>query len=358
MFTKSVLGEGATKVVKIAVDIRTGQFFASTKVPGKAVKNLQKEIMTLENELRIQEKFSGDPQFVNIPYYSTYQSKSGAYKKYAVIMEYCPQTLTKYMKNLPRSHKLSSEQWNEVISIFHDLFYGLQKMQNLGVVHRDIKADNVLLREQNNGATQRILPKITDFGFAADPDSPANSLNFVGSPLFASPEALIAATRSEINKKKQSKERIDRINVELHSLENEFKKLDIASSSIATPQKVENLRAELKKEQELLDSYNPCQGKTDVWSCALMLFKFLFKKNLYDLTQNTKPQSFRDLVTDTSKLSQKDIDKVFERQFSTPNEKKLHGLLKQLLIFDRAQRPDQREAYAIFCQAFDLEPLV
>jgi eukaryotic-like serine/threonine-protein kinase len=67
---------------------------------------------------------------------------------------------------------------------------GLDSVHALGVVHRDIKLDNLILEERPDGS---LLPKLLDFGVAVAPRDgqrpPTNDGAMVGTPLFMAPEA-------------------------------------------------------------------------------------------------------------------------------------------------------------------------
>jgi serine/threonine-protein kinase len=78
-----------------------------------------------------------------------------------------------------------------VIQILLGVCAALSEAHGAGVIHRDIKPDNVMLCERDGGPGQA---KLLDFGLAkdiagaADPGEGANSL--VGTPLYLSPEAI------------------------------------------------------------------------------------------------------------------------------------------------------------------------
>lgn len=73
---------------------------------------------------------------------------------------------------------------NEACHYFYCVLKTLQKLAEAGLVHRDIKAENILVRED----TKEL--KLIDFGFAMDysPDSLVKSA--CGSPNYAAPEVL------------------------------------------------------------------------------------------------------------------------------------------------------------------------
>jgi serine/threonine-protein kinase len=71
------------------------------------------------------------------------------------------------------------------VSVAIDVANGLQAAHEIGLVHRDVKPDNILL-------TKAGAPKITDLGLAKAADEESSGLTQtgigIGTPLYASPE--------------------------------------------------------------------------------------------------------------------------------------------------------------------------
>jgi hypothetical protein len=97
-----------------------------------------------------------------------------------IVMEYLPETLA---RRLDDQHRLEP---GEAVRIITDVLGGLERVHDEGIIHRDIKPDNVLLTA--NGTA-----KLGDFGIAHVPCvSGESSLTLTGSqprtPLYMSPE--------------------------------------------------------------------------------------------------------------------------------------------------------------------------
>jgi BR serine/threonine kinase len=70
-----------------------------------------------------------------------------------LVQEYCSEELLKYLINQDRLEP------RKAIELFRQVIYGMEYMHGVGICHRDLKAENLLM-----GEAGRI--KIADFGFA------------------------------------------------------------------------------------------------------------------------------------------------------------------------------------------------
>eukprot|EP00916_Digyalum_oweni_P026108 GHVL01042931.1.p1 GENE.GHVL01042931.1~~GHVL01042931.1.p1 ORF type:complete len:554 (+),score=136.04 GHVL01042931.1:285-1946(+) len=70
--------------------------------------------------------------------------------------------------------------------IFYDLCRGLQYLHDQGVVHRDMKPENILITDQSSSATV----KISDFGLARYVPNERNCQTFCGTPHYFAPEMI------------------------------------------------------------------------------------------------------------------------------------------------------------------------
>ncbi len=92
--------------------------------------------------------------------------------------------------------RLEREQripWQAAVEILRGVLHGLRHAHDRGVVHRDIKPDNVFLARKDG----EIIVKILDFGiaklYAGSPDDPASTRAglTVGTPAYLSPEQAV-----------------------------------------------------------------------------------------------------------------------------------------------------------------------
>ena len=74
----------------------------------------------------------------------------------------------------------------EVRTVARQLFAALQYLRKLGVLHRDIKPDNILLKDGT--------VKLADFGSARFVDRPGRMSTYVGTRWYRAPEMLLGST--------------------------------------------------------------------------------------------------------------------------------------------------------------------
>lgn len=103
-----------------------------------------------------------------------------------LVMEYCVGSAS----DIIEVHKRPLRE-EEISAICDGVLQGLSYLHDLGRIHRDIKAGNILLTEQG-------IVKLADFGSAAI-KCPANS--FVGTPYWMAPEVILAMDEGQYDGK-------------------------------------------------------------------------------------------------------------------------------------------------------------
>tara|TARA_B100001758_G_C18356828_1_gene583224 strand:- start:49 stop:900 length:852 start_codon:yes stop_codon:yes gene_type:complete len=108
-----------------------------------------------------------------IDVYDTYQDKGDVY----VVMEYMNgDNLFVFLQKV--KHLLTE---NIIRGIIKSILNGLKHIHSKGVVHRDLKLENIMINEQNK-------IKIIDFGLAAKYEVSKNERNAIGSVPYIAPE--------------------------------------------------------------------------------------------------------------------------------------------------------------------------
>jgi tRNA A-37 threonylcarbamoyl transferase component Bud32 len=163
-----VLGEGAYGKVLHATHIMTGQKVAmKTFEKAKLVDLVARK--RVSREIRIL-KYLDHPNIVQL-----YEVIDQPQRRY-IIMEFASGgDLCKYVRDCKRLSE------NESHRIFCQILSGVAHCHEKGIVHRDIKLDNILLDSNKN-------IKIVDFGFSVPFESDQLLKKACGSPSYAAPE--------------------------------------------------------------------------------------------------------------------------------------------------------------------------
>jgi len=88
-----------------------------------------------------------------------------------------PFTLHKLIQS--REVIVSEMQWRH---FFKSLFRAINLLHHLGVCHRDLKPNNIMVEEKEGADDQRYAPVLIDFGFVNKPFGPG------GTPGYLAPE--------------------------------------------------------------------------------------------------------------------------------------------------------------------------
>ncbi|XP_001343838.1 serine/threonine-protein kinase TAO1 [Danio rerio] len=172
------IGHGSFGAVYFARDVRTSEVVAikkmsySGKQSNEKWQDIIKEVKFLQ---RIKHPNS-------IEYKGCYLREHTAW----LVMEYCLGSTS----DLLEVHKKPLQEI-EIAAITHGALQGLAYLHSHNMIHRDIKAGNILLTEPGQ-------VKLADFG-SASIASPANS--FVGTPYWMAPEVILAMDEGQYDGK-------------------------------------------------------------------------------------------------------------------------------------------------------------
>jgi eukaryotic-like serine/threonine-protein kinase len=141
------IGRGGMATIYRAVDLRMGRVVAA-KILREVYSTDPKFVTRFQREARAASALA-HPNIVQVFDYG----QSG--DNYYIVMEYVDGSdLRRYLK---KNGILSNDR---VIQIAHDVALGLGAAHKLGIVHRDVKPQNIMLNDQG-------LVKLTDFGIAS-----------------------------------------------------------------------------------------------------------------------------------------------------------------------------------------------
>jgi predicted Ser/Thr protein kinase len=163
------IGRGHFSNVYLATDKLTGERFAvkvikgDHKRPDKTRKYVRREVKVLS--------ITDHENLVSAYDFFSYAGKPH------LVLEYVPNG--SLMELVSRKGRLSE---NEAKPIMAGILRGVAYLHSLGIVHRDIKPDNVLMASM-------IQPKISDFGLSIFVNGDETVTSVVGTPLYVSPEA-------------------------------------------------------------------------------------------------------------------------------------------------------------------------
>ena len=164
------LGKGAFAIVRLATHIKTNEIVAIKILEKKKLKENDK--IRLNREIKILKKVR-HRNIVNL--YNVINSKNSIY----LIMEYIKGTeLFSYVNDKKRLNEA------EACHYYQQIISGIEYLEKLKIVHRDIKLENIIIEDNKN-------VKIIDFGLSNI--YPKNNILFssCGSPCYASPEMIM-----------------------------------------------------------------------------------------------------------------------------------------------------------------------
>ncbi|KAM4823985.1 serine/threonine-protein kinase TAO1 isoform X2 [Urocitellus parryii] len=172
------IGHGSFGAVYFARDVRTNEVVAIKKMSYSGKQSTEKW-QDIIKEVKFLQRIK-HPN--SIEYKGCYLREHTAW----LVMEYCLGSAS----DLLEVHKKPLQEM-EIAAITHGALQGLAYLHSHTMIHRDIKAGNILLTEPGQ-------VKLADFG-SASMASPANS--FVGTPYWMAPEVILAMDEGQYDGK-------------------------------------------------------------------------------------------------------------------------------------------------------------
>ncbi|CAG5117938.1 unnamed protein product, partial [Candidula unifasciata] len=162
------LGEGAYGKVKLATDKATGEHVAIKYIKKTKIED-ENDLIRIRREIQILSSLR-HKHIVNIR--EVFEKKD----KIVLVLDYAQGgELYDYLNKMGRLSE------NEARRIFRQIVSAIHYCHQNGIVHRDLKLENIILDDEGN-------VKIADFGLSNYYSNSSTLSTFCGSPLYASPE--------------------------------------------------------------------------------------------------------------------------------------------------------------------------
>ena len=171
---KDKIGEGMFGKVKLGIHLLTKEKVAIKIFDKGKIKN-EKEVEYIEREISILKKLN---HYNTIKLYNIIQNENFIF----LIQEYVPNgELLHFLEN-PENMNLTE---NHICKIYQQIISGIEYLHEIGIAHRDLKLENILLNRDKN-------IKIIDFGLSNKYNKENGELlqSSCGSPCYAAPEMI------------------------------------------------------------------------------------------------------------------------------------------------------------------------
>ncbi|CUM66461.1 uncharacterized protein PRCAT00004125001 [Priceomyces carsonii] len=167
------IGQGAFAIVKKAVERSTGKSYAVKIINRRKALNTGGAMVAVDRELSILRQLN-HPNIVALK--SFYEDLDNYY----LVMELVPGG---DLMDFVAANGAIGEDATQVIT--KQILKGITYVHNMGISHRDLKPDNILIMQDDP-----ILVKITDFGLAKISDNSTFMKTFCGTLAYVAPEVI------------------------------------------------------------------------------------------------------------------------------------------------------------------------
>lgn len=286
------IGEGASKVVTLSIDYDTGELISYGK--------LKESTPDIQNELSLLMELKGKPGIAQTLGFYNHPNP-------VLLQHFYPYHLAQYRETLK---DLTPKALNEkTLDVAVQLLTGLKTIHRLGILHKDIKPENILIEI---APSQQLTAVINDFGVSRkwnDQTSEGAASFYLGSIVSTSPENFRA----------------------IHEIQDmEYKKGDSA----------QKLPQSYLKAQTLLKN----NITNDIWAMGIAFYYLLYGSYPGSLTSANHPHSAIQALTKVTDLPSLYRFLNFGPELSPPPVGSLERILVQMLHPDYRQRPTADQA--------------
>lgn len=183
------LGGGASAEVELFYDVQLNRKTAVKKIKVEGMQKVEKEKVKLEVE---------NMKSVKVPtaieFYDFEIENDNRY----IYMEYADGgTLESKINSHLRARTTFST--DEIFMYISEIMLALYTLNKRGMMHRDIKSENILLKNEKVDSVEYSIAKLSDLGISRQIDGVVGSLTTCGTPYYVSPEIAAGEKRYDYN---------------------------------------------------------------------------------------------------------------------------------------------------------------
>ena len=172
------IGSGTSATVYLMQDNEKNRKVAMKKIETSEMKDTEKERVQKEVE---------NMKSINIPTFIEFYDYEIDNDSQKIYMEYADQgTLENKISQYKKEGKNFSD--DEIYAFLIDILLALYILNKKGIVHRDIKSENILLKSEKNDGKNLTIAKLSDLGLGRQIEGVSGNYTTCGTAYYVSPE--------------------------------------------------------------------------------------------------------------------------------------------------------------------------